>query len=213
MARLTIERPHEEDGTPRRRRSLALRLDGAAWLRVDAEVLAELGLSDGDEVDDERRAEVEARLARVQARLFVVRSLAAKAQSVAEIERKLAAREIPAEIARDAIERAAGYGYLNDAELAGQLARGLRSRGYGRWRAAQALRGRGLPPPEAEAALDEAYGDADDVALARAALARRPLTPDESGKRRAVAYLARRGFPARTAWQAVRAELSERGLT
>ena len=76
------------------------------------------------------------------ARTFVCNSLAAKAQSVAEIEAKLAARGVAADAAAGAIEEARRLGYLDDGELAGQLARGLRARGYGRRRAAQTLRRR-----------------------------------------------------------------------
>ena len=156
MPQLTIEHDAADEGATAttRRRSIALRLDGKAWLRVEPEVFAELGVSSGDEIDATRRAEVETALARVRARLFVVRSLAVKAQSTAEIETKLAARDVPADIAREAIERVIGYGYLDDAALAGQLARGMRGRGYGRRRAEQKLRERGLRGHCAEAALD-----------------------------------------------------------
>ena len=142
MPRLTIE--HDAAGAdsspPTRRRSIALRLDGKAWLRVEPEALAELGVSDGDELDDAARAEVELSLARTRARLFVVRSLAVRMQSRAEIVKKLEARDVPPEVAKEAIDRVTGYGYLDDAALAGQLARGMRSRGYGRRRAEQKLR-------------------------------------------------------------------------
>lgn len=206
MARLTIE----HDGEPRRRRSVALRLDGRAWLRVEPDALAELGLAEGDEVDDARRVQLEDGVQRLRARLFVVRSLAARAQSVAEIERKLAAREVPDAVAREAIERAVGYGYLDDAELAGQLARGLRARGYGRRRAEQALWGRGIPRDAAAAALRDTYGSGDEVALARAALGRRALADDDAGRRKAVGFLARRGFSSAAAWRAVKEELASR---
>ncbi len=205
MARLTIE--HDSPGgdtttTSTRRRSIALRLDGRAWLRVEPEAFGELGVAEGDEIDDARRAAVEQALARARARLFVVRSLAVRMQSVAEIERKLAARDVPPDVAREAIERVAGYGYIDDASLAGQLARGMRSRGYGRRRAEQKLRTRGLPGRIAEAALDEAYGDHDEISLAREALGRRAVA-DDAERRRAIAFLARRGFSARAAWKAV----------
>ena len=205
MARLTIEHHAADDEATAttRRRSIALRLDGKAWLRVEPEALAELGVSSGDEIDESRRAQVETALARVRARLFVVRSLSVKAQSTAEIERKLAARDVPAEIAREAIERVAGYGYLDDETLAGQLTRGMRSRGYGRRRAEQKLRERGLGGPRAAAALDEAYGEQDEAALARDALGRRPVA-DDADRRRALAFLARRGFSASAAWAAIR---------
>jgi SOS response regulatory protein OraA/RecX len=66
---------------------------------------------------------------------FVVDSLAARAQSVAEIEAKLAVRAVPADVAADVVAEASRLGYLNDAELAAQLSRGYRARGYGSRRA------------------------------------------------------------------------------
>ena len=205
VARLTIEHDSAgDDANARaRRRSIALRLDGKAWLRVEPEALGELGVVEGDEIDDPRRAAVEDALARARARLFVVRSLAVKMQSAAEIEKKLAARDVPPEVAREAIERVTGYGYIDDASLAGQLARGMQTRGYGRRRAEQKLRARGLPRVLADAALDEAYGGRDEVALAREALGRRDVI-DDGARRRAVAFLSRRGFSAGAAWKAVR---------
>ena len=204
MPRLTIEHEAADVAVTAttRRRSIALRLDGVAWLRVEPEALGELGVCNGDEIDDARRAAVEMALARVRARLFVVRSLAVKMQSAAEIERKLAARDVPADVAREAIERVARYGYLDDAALAGQLARGMQSRGYGRRRAEAKLRARGLRGEDAENALDEAYAEQDETALAREALGRRPLV-DDADRRRASAFLARRGFSARAAWKAI----------
>ena len=210
MPRLTIE--HDavdlDAKATTRRRSIALRLDGTAWLRVEPEALGELGISTGDEIDDARRAEVETALARVRARLFVVRSLAVKMQSAAEIEKKLAARDVPADVAREAIERVAGYGYLDDASLAGQLARGMQARGYGRRRAEQKLRTRGLRGEVADTALDEAFAGQDEAMLAREALGRRPVV-DDADRRRALAFLARRGFSAGAAWAAVRGDGEE----
>ncbi len=210
MSRLTSE--HDaiaDDADPgKRRRSIALRLDGKAWLRVEPEAFSELGVSDGDEIDEARRTAVEETLARVRARLFVVRSLAVRMQSRAEIERKLARRDVPPDIAREAIERVAGYGYLDDASLAGQLARGMQARGYGRRRAEQKLRARGLSGRVAEAALDEAYSDLDEIELARVALGSR-IVADDADRRRASSYLARRGFSARAAWKAVQEAAEE----
>lgn len=206
MARLTIVRdaPPDDDAPVPRRRSIALRLDGRAWLRVEPEVLDELRLADGDEVDDARRAAAEDTLARARARLFVLRSLAAKQQSVAELEAKLAARGIPRGVAQEALERFAGYGYLDDEGLAGQLARGMHARGYGQRRAEQKLRSRGIPGDLARTALDEVYSDHDEAELARTALGERRVS-DDAERRRAVAFLARRGFSAGAAWKAVRA--------
>jgi SOS response regulatory protein OraA/RecX len=139
---------------------------------------------------------------REKAMRFVVNSLAARAQSVVEIERKLAARGVRGEVAEAVIAEARALRYLDDTELAGQLARGFRARGYGRRRAALALRRRGLAAEDADSALDEAFGDADEVTLARAALGSRVID-DPASERRAVAFLVRRGFSAGAAWQAV----------
>jgi regulatory protein len=138
-----------------------------------------------------------------KARKFVVNSLAARAQSVAEIEAKLAARDVPPEVAAAVIAEVHELGYLDDAELAGQLARGFRTRGYSRRRAAQALRRRGLSLVS-ETALDAAFGEEDEPKLAAAALGSRP-TGDPKARRRAVAFLVRRGFTPAVAWQVVEA--------
>jgi len=138
-----------------------------------------------------------------RAATFVVNSLAAKAQSVAEIEAKLASRGVAADEAAAAIDEALRLGYLDDTELAGQLARGFVARGYGRRRAATALRRRGLAADVSEAALESAYGSTDEVALARRALGTRSVE-DDASRRRAVAFLCRRGFSSGGAWDAVR---------
>jgi len=149
-----------------------------------------------------KTTEAAARLAR-DPMVFVCNSLAAKAQSVAEIEAKLAARGVAADEAAAAIDEALRLGYLDDAELAGQLARGLQARGFGRRRAAQTLRRRLVPEGVAVAALEEAFGDVDEAALAVRALGRRAVD-DEAASLRAASFLVRRGFSSSAAWGAVR---------
>ena len=205
VKRVDVVREAEDAGRRRPRRSVALRLDGAAWLRVAPEELAELGIADGDVLDDDRRTAVETTLARSRARRFVVNSLAVRPQSVSELERKLAAREIPQALAREAIELATGYGFVDDAELARQLAHGMRSRKYGRRRAEQKLKARGLSDEHAAAALAQAYDAGDELALARAALGRRS-TVDDAARRKAVGFLVRRGFSSDAAWKAVKSD-------
>jgi regulatory protein len=139
---------------------------------------------------------------------FALNSLAARAQSVAEIRAKLAARGVPVDVAAAVVDEASRLGYLDDAELAGQLARGHRARGYGRRRAERELRRRGVHEAEATAALVEAYDDVDEVALARAALGSRATTGAQA-ERRAVAFLVRRGFSAAASWAVVRQRRDE----
>ena len=136
-------------------------------------------------------------------RAFVCNSLAAKAQSVAEIEAKLVARGVGPDQVSAVVADAAQLGYLDDAGLAAQLARGLRARGYGRRRAAATLRRRRLPDAIAFIALEDAYGEVDEVELAALALGTRAVD-DDASRRRAVSFLVRRGFSPAAAWPAVR---------
>lgn len=205
MAKLTIVRD-DDDRARTRIRGVSLRLDGVAWLRITAAELAELSLQEGDEIDEEARARINERLLRTRSRGFVTRSLAVRAQSVAEIARKLEARSIPQEIATETIELARSYGFLDDVTLAGQLARGLHAKRYGRFRAEQVLRRRGLPTEVAAEALDDAYGDTDEPVLARQALGKRHPPESDTERRRAVSYLVRRGFSSSAAWAAVKGD-------
>ena len=140
---------------------------------------------------------------RSRATAFVVNSLAVKAQTVAEIEAKLAKRGVSPDDAAAVVDDALRLGYLDDAALAEQLARGFVARGYGRRRAVATLHRRGLDARTVDAALDEAYGGTAEVELARRALGRRPTT-DDAERRRAAAFLARRGFSSAAAWDAIR---------
>lgn len=141
-------------------------------------------------------------LSRAAAWTFVVNSLAARAQSVEEIERKLAARNVTDDDANAVVADAVRLGYLDDEQLAGQLARGFAERRYGRRRAAASMRRRGVAASLAEGALDAVYGDTDETELAVRALGSRRLD-DERTRRRAVAFLVRRGFSPSASRQAV----------
>lgn len=204
MSRVQVVAP-EEGEQPSRRKGVRLELDGELWLRVTAEELLELGVHDGDELDLAGQHELERSLAELRARRFVIRSLAARAQSVAELRAKLAQREIPDDIAEEAIDRARGYGYIDDAELATQLARGHRARGYGAQRAALALKQRGIDPAVAKATLETVFDAAEEHTDAARALGTRSFGEGAAARSKAVAFLVRRGFSSRTAWAVVNA--------
>jgi phosphohistidine phosphatase len=169
-------------------------------LVVDAGSRFEWGSATLNELVTPRALEADTRERTEQ---FVVRSLAARAQTRHEIATKLAARRVPDAIAEAVLERARELGYLDDSAVAGQSARSQRERGYGRRRAAQTLRSRGISDELVRAALDAAYDAADEVADARAALGRRAFGEGEAGRRRAAAFLARRGFSSATVWAAL----------
>src|SRR5256885_2192349 len=76
-------------------------LDGEFWLAARAKEVSRLGLVEGMVVED---ADALAReLVLEQAKTFLLNSLGARAQSERELERKLAARDIPAGVAAEAL--------------------------------------------------------------------------------------------------------------
>lgn len=137
-----------------------------------------------------------------------------KERTTAEIGAWLAKREFtPAEIEL-AVGRLAGAGALDDEEFARRFAEDKRElRGWGPERIAQALAGRGLDPATIAAALAV---DAHDDQLERAMrlLAKRGrAADDESSRAGALAFLARRGYDADLAYDAVRGFERHPGLS
>ena len=123
-----------------------------------------------------------------------VKRLARQPQSRAALALRLARLGYAEQAVREALDRAAADGYLNDREFAASLVR-RRSTGRGHALIAQELRAKGIEDPDAEAALDHVEPETERaLALGRALLARKqPANPQELrvlvGPR-----LSRRGF-------------------
>jgi regulatory protein len=167
-------------------------LDGELWLAARAKEIGRLGLVEGMAVDD---ADALAReLVLEQAKTFLLNSLGARAQSERELERKLAARDIPPGVAAEALAFARSYGFTDDAGLARYLCEQLRESGYGSRRVQEKLRLRGIDQALARNAVAEAFAEEAEQVLmrARAALGTRYRLPEE--RQKAFAFLCRRGF-------------------
>lgn len=105
-----------------------------------------------------------------QARQLALKMLAARSLSVEELRRKLHQHKISRETADEVISQFLEKGYLDDRAFS-ELFIGsqLRRRPYGRqWFAVRLLR-KGVDRQTIKAALDEAYGQADEYELARRA--------------------------------------------
>lgn len=101
-------------------------------------------------------------------------------------------------------------GYLDDGRYAAARAHSLRCAGKSRRAAAQALRQKGLTPPQIQTALEEAYapddtGEDPDLAAACELVRRRYRSKLEAGRQDLVtAALLRRGFAYPVVRQALR---------
>ncbi|MFN8126139.1 MAG: regulatory protein RecX [Candidatus Nanopelagicales bacterium] len=130
------------------------------------------------------------------ARTIVLRRLTGSARTRAELEKALAAKSVPAEVAEAVLDRFTELGLIDDAEYAAAFTESRRHRGGWSRRAMQAkLRERGVPRDLVTEAM--ATVDADDERASALALARRrwnTSVPLEVRRRRLTAMLARRGY-------------------
>ena len=122
-----------------------------------------------------------------------------------DLVRKLAVRGVPADEARDAVERLAGQGYQDDARFASAFARDRAAAGYGPVRIRAELNAHGLPAEQIDAALADCDADWPERARQQVVRRARPADlADPDRRRKLVEFLVRRGFDPETAWQAVR---------
>ena len=121
--------------------------------------------------------------------------------SEAQVRQRLARRGHSAEDVDAAVERLTRERALDDARVAGAIARTETSiKHRGRLRVGQQMARAGIDKATARQALDETFGEIDDDALLAAALARRlrndhPIADDRE-MQRLYRYLLRQGFEA-----------------
>ncbi len=150
------------------------------------------------------------------ARQICLQQLERAPRTRAELRETLRTRGIPDDAAEQVLARFADVGLVDDALFA-QLWVTSRSRGRGLARRAltHELRRKGVADETVQVAVDELTPE-QELATARALVARRlPATrglAPEARVRRLAGLLARKGYPAATAYQVVREALAEEGL-
>jgi len=158
---------------------------------------------------------------------FAVRSLSSKMKSIRDLRRKMAERAEPGEAGEAAIDavilKLKDLGYLSDERFAADYTR-MRQENekFGRRRVQQGLMQKGIAQELTNATLSKAYDEVDEVALARAYVARKRMkqpTGDREQKQKETAKAMRRlvaaGFTTKTIWKVLRewgAELEESDL-
>jgi regulatory protein len=131
--------------------------------------------------------------------LVALRMLSMRELSEVQIRRRLARRGHEAEQIDAAVARLKADRSLDDARVAGAIARtetGLRKRG--RLRVKRSLEAAGISPAVAQRAIEETFQDIDGDALLAAALDKRlrgrPAIADDREFQRLYRYLAGQGF-------------------
>jgi len=161
--------------------------------------------------DDDRDLGPEADPASV-ARKILLDQLTGRARSRADLEKKLAQRKVPAEIATRLLDRFEEVGLVDDAAFAREwVAQRQEGRGLARRALAQELRRKGIDDEVAREALGTV--DLDDEVEAARLLVRRKLRSvrgleSDKAVRRLVGMLARKGHASSVAYRVVREELA-----
>lgn len=149
------------------------------------------------------------------ARTIVLKRLAAQPRTRAELAETLAKRLVPGEVAARVLDRFEEVGLIDDAAFARSWVESRHTgRGLARRALAQELHRRGVAAEVARDALEEIDPESE-VESARG-LVRRKLRStrglEESARvRRLSGMLARRGYPAATAFHVVREEINTEG--
>ncbi|GAA4989739.1 regulatory protein RecX [Kineococcus glutinatus] len=147
------------------------------------------------------------------ARAIVLRQLTMAPRSRAQLAEKLAARNVPPDVAAAVLDRFEEVGLVDDAAYAEMLVRSRQqTRGLARRALAQDLRRKGVDDDTAREALATVSGE-DEEAAARDLVRRklrttRGVDPVKRAQRLA-GMLARKGYPAGLAYRVVREALAE----
>jgi regulatory protein len=148
---------------------LAIELDGKAWIVLDALTAARLGLDEGREVHPDVAAEAEAEAKRERALLRGAKLVGRRSHARGELEQRLARRDGD-EAARDAVERLAELGAVDDERHAANLVEHRLRKGWGPARIEHDLTMAGVDEGLIRLALaavgDEQIDEAGRIALA-----------------------------------------------
>ena len=149
------------------------------------------------------------------ARKILLDTLTGQARSRAELEQRLARKQVPEEVAARLLDRFEEVGLVDDEAFARAWVQSRQpGKGLARRALAQELRRKGVDDETARTVLDEV--DPDDEEEAARALVRRKLrslaaVDRDTAIRRLAGMLARKGYSSAVAFRVVREELATAG--
>ena len=164
-----------------------------------------------------KRAEAEAQERRRDpmghAREIVLTQLTAAPKSRAQLEKKLADRDVEPDVAEAVLDRMEDVGLVNDSELAVMIVRSqVAGRGLARRALRQELSKKGITGQDAELALEQVSDD-DERIRARHLVDKKLRTmsrlDEETKKRRLIGFLGRKGYSGSVAWAVIQDALGE----
>lgn len=147
------------------------------------------------------------------ARKILLDALTGQARSRKELADKLAKKDVPADLARDLLDRFTEVGLIDDAAFARQWVESRhRSRGLAPRALAQELRRKGVDDEATSAALEQ-IDETDQLTAARALVEKKLRSmrglDSQVATRRLAGLLARKGYASGLAFSVVREALAE----
>lgn len=168
MSQITAVEPQQRD--PKR---VSVFLDHRFWLGMPRQLLAELGLQVGLELDRRRIRDIEERVAREAALGSAVQLLNYRDRSAQEIRQRLQRKGYTEQTVEQAVEVLQDYGMLDDARFAEQLIEAQQRKGRSRRATFHALLEKGVGRDLAAELLDRFYPPEQEPAVALAWASRR----------------------------------------
>lgn len=184
-------------------------LDGEPWREASSEVIAKIGIAEGDVLDEDALAEALKGAEPACARDRAIRLLSYRDHSSASMTERLQGDGFSADTARDTVRDLERLGFIDDSRLAAVLARSLvQIRRFGSTRALMEMRRAGIPDELATDAIGE-LSDPEEEHRVALELARVGAAKSGATVQKVTARLVRRGYSPAVAMRAARAAFSE----
>ena len=185
-------------------RAIRVEKDGSKWLRLPVHLVADLGLFNGEEMEDARVAAIEDAAALERLWESTLRYTVARGRSEREVLRRLRDRQATEQQSARIMARLAANGLADEDDNARQRVERLAMKGWAKRRIESEMLGVGFPRDTVRNAVADVLPADHDARLLDAAVARRGI-PDSAADRRKMAdRLMRQGFPPPAVREAVR---------
>jgi regulatory protein len=200
------------DPDPRRPESIRVEIDGARFGAIARELASAEGLVVGRVVDPALQERLASAADAEAAYRTVLRALEIRSYARGDLARRMLRKGHPREAVETALERAAGFGLLDDAAFAQSYVQTRSARGRGPSRLVRDLLSMGVDRALIDGAIAAEWSEGSDktampLVLAKKRAAQLGGLPRQTKRRRVVAYLARRGFSGREVTEMVESVL------
>lgn len=170
-------------------------LDDTFWCGMSQELASELELKRGRRLSNQEQKYCQDKVVAREALDYCLRRLTMRRSSTGQLKEKLRERGHDEEVIEAAIERLEELLLINDDQYARDLINQRLNKGQWGIRISQALDKAGIDKKEGRRLLEEILADKDEAAVAEKALVKKYPNPlDINDRRRAQAFLVRRGF-------------------